>query len=376
MLKTLAGLVPLRPRVNQAGLLTQSELELAIRKERSRCDRHHIQFSLIAMVLQTESHLRERKLGILQQILGERLRLTDEKGYLGDGRIGILLPHTDREGALVVLNSIHDAAVDEQVRFLADVSTYPSDFDSAVRGTDLEQQEDGDDHADMEGVAPVTRRASDDTTFQGALRMHPTYHGGYPFWKRSMDIVGSIVGLVLAAPILAVACIGIKATSHGPILYKQLRTGYRGRQFWIYKLRTMVVDADDQKSALMESNERDGPAFKMQNDPRITSIGKVLRALALDELPQLWNVLKGDMALVGPRPLPCSEADSCTAWQWHRHDSKPGLTCTWQIAKSRKISFDDWMRMDLRYGARPSFLRDLRLIGATIVAMVLGRVEH
>jgi lipopolysaccharide/colanic/teichoic acid biosynthesis glycosyltransferase len=144
----------------------------------------------------------------------------------------------------------------------------------------------------------------------------------------------------------------------------------------MYKLRTMVVDAEELKAKLHELNERDGPAFKIKNDPRVTRIGNFLRKTGMDELPQLWNVLMGHMAIVGPRPLPCNEDIKCKVWQRRRLDTKPGLTCIWQISKSRKVSFDEWMRMDLHYADKRTIIGDFSLMVKTVMAVFLGRVGH
>lgn len=138
----------------------------------------------------------------------------------------------------------------------------------------------------------------------------------------------------------------------------------------------MVDNADALKAALRESNKRDGPAFKMRGDPRITLLGKLLRSTGLDELPQLVNVLRGDMSLVGPRPLPVDEAAQCAGWQRRREEVKPGLTCFWQLAKSRQIPFIDWMRLDLHYAQNASPSLDVRLIAKTFISVFLGRVGH
>ena len=198
----------------------------------------------------------------------------------------------------------------------------------------------------------------------------------YPTWKRCMDVCFALIGLVVSAPVILIAAIAIKFSSKGPIFFRQMRTGQFGIAFPIYKLRTMVVDAEELKEKLHQLNERDGPAFKMKNDPRVTTLGRWLRKTGIDELPQLWNVLVGHMAIVGPRPLPCNEAAKCKVWHRRRLDTKPGLTCTWQISKSRRVSFSDWMRMDLRYSDKRTIASDIGLMFKTVLAVFLGRVGH
>jgi lipopolysaccharide/colanic/teichoic acid biosynthesis glycosyltransferase len=188
-----------------------------------------------------------------------------------------------------------------------------------------------------------------------------------PFWKRLIDVAGATFGLVLLLPLFVVVAVAIKLTSPGPIIFKQRRSGRGGRPFWLYKFRSMVTDAEEKKEELLELNEQDGPAFKMERDPRVTVVGRFLRATTIDELPQLWNVLKGDMSLVGPRPLPCGESDECVGWQRRRLDVTPGLTCFWQVKDQRtKIPFVDWVRMDLKYVKSRSPKVDLSLITETI----------
>ena len=191
-----------------------------------------------------------------------------------------------------------------------------------------------------------------------------------------MDLFCALIGLLIASPVVLIAAIMIKLTSKGPVFFRQMRTGQFGNAFLIYKLRTMVVDAEELKAKLQVLNERDGPAFKLKDDPRVTKVGSLLRKTGLDELPQLWNVLFGHMAIVGPRPLPCCEDAECEVWQRRRLDTKPGLTCIWQISKSRKISFADWMRMDLKYADSRTIFGDVRLMFKTVLAVFLGRVGH
>ncbi len=167
--------------------------------------------------------------------------------------------------------------------------------------------------------------------------------------------------------------VAVKLTSRGPVFYSQERDGWGGRVFTIYKFRSMVADADARKHEVAHLNHQDGPAFKIEDDPRMTWLGRLLRATSFDELPQIWNVLRGDMSLVGPRPLPCRESAACLTWQRRRLDVAPGLTCIWQICGRSRVSFDQWIRMDLEYIRRRSLLLDLKLLVQTVPAVLLGR---
>ncbi|MGV3483621.1 MAG: sugar transferase [Planctomycetaceae bacterium] len=194
--------------------------------------------------------------------------------------------------------------------------------------------------------------------------------------KRGVDIFGALLGLVLVGPLLLITMALIRLTSPGGAIFRQTREGLRGRPFTIYKLRTMVADAESSQCALRDLSHRDGPAFKIKSDPRVTPVGRLLRATCIDELPQLVNVLYGDMSLVGPRPLPWHESRACSHWQRRRLDVRPGLTCFWQVNKSSVTSFDEWMRLDLGYVDRGSLWTDLRLIYQTLSVAITGRGSH
>ena len=188
--------------------------------------------------------------------------------------------------------------------------------------------------------------------------------------KRALDILGAIVGLVLSAPILALASLLVKLESHGPVLYKSRRVGRGGRPFTFFKLRSMVNGADLDRHRLSHLNESDGPVFKIARDPRVTRIGRFLRTTSIDEIPQLFNVLRGDMSLVGPRPPIAEEVAQYEPWQFRRLEVRPGLTCLWQISGRSRIGFQEWMRLDLEYIRKQSFRLDVKILIRTIPAVL------
>ena len=193
------------------------------------------------------------------------------------------------------------------------------------------------------------------------------------FVKRMLDVAVSMLLLALSAPILVVACLAIRATSPGSILFRQKRIGLNGRIFTLYKFRTMIENAHLRRAEVEHLNEMSGPVFKMKSDPRVTPVGRFLRKFSLDEIPQLWNVLKGDMSLVGPRPPIPEEVSLYERWQKRRLSMKPGLTCLWQISGRNDVDFDRWMKLDLQYIDNWSPALDLKILLRTIPVVLSGR---
>lgn len=191
----------------------------------------------------------------------------------------------------------------------------------------------------------------------------------YYFIKRAIDMIGSIAGIIILSPIFIAAAIAIKLDTKGPVLFIQYRVGKDGKLFKMLKFRSMCSDAEQRLQSLKSRNEMSGPIFKMRNDPRITRVGRFIRKTSIDELPQLLNVLKGDMSLVGPRPnLPC-EVAKFSAYYRQKLNVKPGLTCYWQINGRNSIDFEDWMELDLKYIEERSTLNDIELIFKTVKAL-------
>lgn len=210
---------------------------------------------------------------------------------------------------------------------------------------------------------------------KAAERLERLIEGSYSsYWKkkRVFDVTVTLLLLIfLIIPILIIALIVFIDDPHGSPFYKQVRIGRHGKEFYMYKFRSMYVDAEERRSELIESNEMNGPVFKMKDDPRITRVGRVIRRLSVDELPQLFNVLKGNMSLVGPRPALPDEVVKYTDYEKLRLIVTPGITCTWQITPNRNdVPFEKWLEMDLEYIETRTAWQDIKIIFKTPFAML------
>lgn len=345
---------PLRPF-----LLSKEEFETAAMGERMRVDRNGSLVSLLMIDL--PKHRRSpSEIARFEQTMGARLRLTDTAGYLHDGRIGVLLPDTPASGAWKVAADLCDSLPVGVDRPDCEVVVYPENQPSNER--ELSEQPPESTPAPL---GPAEHG--------GASAYEKQFIAASPYWKRALDISVSAMGLVLVGPVIVLSAILIRLTSKGPAFFLQEREGLAGQRFKMWKLRTMLTDAERLKPKLRRRSEQDGPAFKMRDDPRITRIGRFLRRTSIDELPQLWNVLRGEMSLVGPRPLPIDESLACQPWQRRRLHVKPGITCLWQIYGRNVVAFDEWIRMDLEYAERQSPLLDVALVLKTGPALVLSK---
>ncbi|MCD8367325.1 MAG: sugar transferase [Clostridiales bacterium] len=199
------------------------------------------------------------------------------------------------------------------------------------------------------------------------------------YWvlRRGQDILFSAIALLILWPFLLLIALVIYIDDpHGSPIFKQTRCGRNGKPFQLYKFRSMYVDAEERLEELLNENEMDGPAFKIKNDPRITRVGHILRRTSIDELPQLWNIMKGDMSIVGPRPAPPREVEMYDSYQRQRMYVTPGLTCYWQIQPNRnEISFEDWMAMDIQYIQERNFWVDWKIIFKTVKVVLTGQGE-
>jgi exopolysaccharide biosynthesis polyprenyl glycosylphosphotransferase len=220
----------------------------------------------------------------------------------------------------------------------------------------------------------IARGRAADVDGSGHITTHSSPLDGWPVLvKRIVDVTLSLALIVILAPVLAAVGLMVKLTSRGPVLFRQERMGRNKRRFFIYKFRTMVPNAERLLPALERLNEAAGPVFKIRNDPRMTPLGRLLRRSSLDELPQLFNVLRGDMSLVGPRPLPLRDYEGFDQdWQRRRFSVRPGITCLWQVNGRSNVGFDHWMKLDLQYLDEWSLWLDVKILAQTIPAVMKG----
>ena len=341
-------------------LLDDEEFRFAADCERMRVDRNGSVLSLLLLRL-SPAHAKPSDVAFMARLLEGRLRVTDTPGQLKDGRIAVLLPDTPTEGAWKVATDLSEVYPPGPSRPECDVLVYPP------------QRRNRDDEAELD---TETEEGAELATSEDSAKPSSSeffFATPMPRWKRIIDLLGGGAGLFVAGPIILGAAAAIKLTSPGPAFFIQRREGLGGQAFAMWKLRTMHQDAEEMKEDLLALSQQDGPAFKLRKDPRTTRLGRLLRWTSIDELPQLWNVLRGEMSLVGPRPLPVTESQACEPWQRRRLTVTPGMTCTWQVSGRGAVSFDDWVRMDLRYVKRKSLWQDVKLIVLTLPALLFHR---
>lgn len=374
-------------------LYSPQEIQTVLRRERCRADRSKRDLAMVVLQLEEGG---KRQLERLARLLLSRARSTDEAGWFAAEQLCAVLPDTGSVGACRFAQSMCELARQNSLGISCSIYTYPTPpsdgsgsqplRDDRQRGFLPNALVPRPENGGKTDVGTARRYLLEEAArgmraemLQGGTRILPLEEllvRPLPFWKRVMDILGAAVGTALSAPIVGLAAALIKLTSPGPVVFRQQRTGLAGKPFWIYKLRTMVMNAEQQQPALRACSEQDGPAFKMSSDPRVTPIGRFLRMASIDELPQFLNVLRGEMSLVGPRPLPVAESDACEQWQRKRLDVHPGLTCIWQVRGRSRVTFDEWIRMDMEYIGRRTPWHDLKLMLMTVVVVILRRGAH
>jgi lipopolysaccharide/colanic/teichoic acid biosynthesis glycosyltransferase len=332
-------------------------LQAVIRRERARADRVKGKFCLVMFRLTPAGG----KLAMLRlsRLVLSAVRTTDEVGLYDRHTVCAILPDTGPDGAMKLIRRTREACYARGMMVEPVLYTYPTEwFDGGGPGTPA---------ASPMRIAQGEPHDVQPRPMQALLTRKPG------LLKRLIDVSVAGAALAVASPVMLAVAAAIKLTDRGPVFFCQTRSGLGGVPFRIFKFRTMCVNADRMKAALRAQSEQDGPAFKMTRDPRITRVGHFLRKTSLDELPQLLNVLRGDMSLVGPRPLPVDEQAAVDPWQRARLDVLPGLTCVWQVKGRSRVSFEEWMRMDLSYAHKGQVGSDLWLMLQTIPAVLLRR---
>ena len=350
----------------------RSQMQSILDAERVRADRHGHVVSIVTFDLPGRAAAL-RHSPLIRRTLLDGCRLTDAVGWADARRAIAVLPYTEGEPAMVMANRVRDELGELGDRLRIVVHTYPHNFDDYDGGPG------GDDGERAGVITPPPESAAACAIDLAARAVTPVlqtvgpqwrFTRSEPLWKRTLDIVGAASLLIALSPVMLAAALAIKLTSRGPVIFRQKRSGLYGEPFTILKFRTMTDDAEARKAEVAHLNEQDGPTFKIPHDPRVTPLGRFLRRSSIDELPQLLNVLRGEMSLVGPRPLDVREAVRCEHWHRQRLDVVPGITCIWQVTGRPRDCFDEWARMDIRYVRRRTLLHDLKLLLLTIPAVV------
>jgi len=345
--------------LNPRGILSRHQFVKQIRVEKRRTDRFKVPLSMMLYQIDAEQRGRPGHFGALVDLLRDSKRETDALGYLGDGQVGVLLVHTDRVGMEAFARKVAAAAVDLQ--YSSTSGTYPDQVFEKIVAAD----------------------AIEPDTLPYFLE-YDTEHGSLQrLLKRCMDIVGAAFLILLAAPMMAVTAIAIKTTSPGPVIYRQIRLGRKGVPFVFYKFRSMTTGANENvhrefvtrliegKHDEVNQGDADKPVYKLQGDSRVTRVGFFIRKTSIDELPQLFNVLKGDLSLVGPRPPIVYEAELYQSWHLRRIlEGRPGITGLWQVEGRNRVTFDEMVRMDLRYTRTWTLWMDIKILMKTVGAVL------
>ena len=356
------------------GIPSPKEFARILERERERSDRSGQGFSLVVFDYGAKnSHADELRI-LRDCILSRKIRAIDEVGWLKEGAIATMLASTSPDGAWafaedVVLNVIPSGIEAPICR----VYTYPSSGNGEGEGRKENKEENKE-----EVLRPVGFRASTQPVSAPnrpeSERLEKIMGRPMPLWKRFLDILGALVGLILFSPLFLLVALLIKIISPGPVFFRQERVGYQGKNFTIFKFRTMHVDNDasGHKQYLSHLINGDAPMAKLDavRDPRIIPFGKFLRAACIDETPQLYNVLRGDMSLVGPRPCLPYEAEEYLQWHARRFDIVPGMTGLWQVNGKNRLTFKEMIRLDIRYSRGMSLWTDARILLLTVPAIL------
>ncbi len=369
-------------------IFTEKEFRKILDRERDRADRLNGAFSIVSFNVQEGNYFYHE----LIATLFKRLRTVDDIGWCCSSYIGVLLHNTDSNGARCYAKTICNTLESQNNDIEYSVYTYPDDpkqgnidkfpikylNPNGTQGdsknglpwkTQLSKHDEEGEHELTKFVSTVAQKTHDCCL----TKDEDLFTKKIPSWKRIVDIVGSIMLILMFSPVMFVTAIAIKLTSKGPVIFRQQRAGIGGIPFTFYKFRSMVTDAEEKKKDLLKHNLRTGPVFKMENDPRVTCVGKIIRKWSIDEILQFFNVLKGDMSLVGPRPPTMDEVPKYYNWHNKRLDIKPGITCIWQVYARHNKCFESWVRLDIQYVQSLSLFLDLKILILTLPAVISRR---
>jgi len=344
-----------------------------LERERARSDRTGNEFSCIVFRADGGAGESDASMRRLAHILVNTVRIGDAIGWIAGGNLAAVLPSVSAEGAMRFADRVAHKFGPDGTPLLRTVHTYPYWKDSPPPDPGSSPPPGGPDGGTSSGP-PEKRNAPSKQDRAGPARsMEPLFSRQTPVWKRALDVTGAVLGLVLFSPLFLLQAILIKTVSPGPVLFRQERIGYGGKPFTFLKFRTMHVSNDPtaHQRHLYDLINNDKTLTKLDayQDPRIIPFGNVLRQSCLDELPQLINVLSGDMSLVGPRPVPPYEADAYLPWHRQRFDVLPGLTGLWQVSGKNRTTFREMIRLDVGYSRTVSPRQDAKIVLKTLPAV-------
>ena len=358
------------------------EFASILNRERDRTDRTGQEFSLVVFETGSGSR-RSAAVRNFVAILAQRIHSTDDIGWLEDGRIAAALPHTLPDGAWKFVENVRRALGENGSATDCTVYAYPSRWITRTGGESAQGGPSDKPSPSQQGIpSPKMNHSSIESggPAQPLGVLGPHFLQPIPFWKRVIDVVGSLVAMILLSPVALLVALFIKIASPGPLIFRQERVGYLGRRFTLWKFRTMHVNADTavHQKHLQELMASGKEMTKLDNgkDHRIIPFGSIFRATGIDELPQLVNVLLGEMSLVGPRPCLPYEADGFLPWQMRRFDAVPGLTGLWQVSGKNRTTFREMMALDVRYARKPALPLDVKIFLKTVPAIVRQVVDR
>jgi lipopolysaccharide/colanic/teichoic acid biosynthesis glycosyltransferase len=353
----------------QPGIYSREQFQMALEREKARAERNGHSVSLA--IIQTSGR-RTRERPRLEDVLRGRLRIMDEAGWFDQSRIGVLMPYTSRQGAWHMIEDMCRLMQGALSPSDCRVYTYPQDWLTGRGAEDVQEVAHTREVQPVGSVAEHPRATSplhDDPVSGGPADM--------PAWQRGLDITGALFGLMVLSPVFLATALVIKLVSPGPVFFKQVRIGRGGKPFLLWKFRTMTAGADTaihQNHVAQLIRSANGaaaarPMAKLDDDPRVIPLGRIIRGACIDELPQLINVLRGEMSLVGPRPPIPYEVREYLPWQRRRFDTMPGLTGLWQVSGKNRLTFDEMIRLDIRYCRTKCLWKAVAIICRTPLAI-------